>query len=288
MKGTTGIKTLGLVLLLVPILISFFAGAVYAQPWSRLALDEGGVGEDVQLQRFADNTLDSVVWSANMEGGIFRAEWDSGWGSWTEYLPGRGAYGVEAIKLGSTEHVLAATGTMGIWYEDDPPTYGEWQRPNGDLAYPDNWEYVWTHDVAFYCDENGDYGVTPEDSFFVILTQDVTTANPHQNRGIYRWSGVQSPDNYFKRVDADDNDDPARGFMHFWRDLSDGNVLYVTAEDGIYKLWGEYRHPRFEKLPPQTKLEDLPIAWPPADLPPLPAMPQVDRAPACMMGRMER
>jgi hypothetical protein len=71
-------------------------------------------------------------------------------------------------------------------------------------------------------------------------------------------------------VDKHNNDDPSRRFANFWRDLEDGNVLYVTSTDGIYKLYGSYTSPQFEKLPVNTKLEDLPIARPPANLRPLP------------------
>jgi len=288
MKGTNGILIHGLTLTLILLGLSLWPSAAYAQ-WTRLPMQEGGVPEDIQLLRRANNAFGDTVWSANMETGLFRATWSpnqSTWSSWSEHLPGRGILGVDAIRTDS-EYVLAATGSWGLYYEANPTPSGstsDWHRPNGDLAYPDAWDTAMTHDAAFYCDTSGSYPSNPQTQYFAILFVGLSTTN--QNAGIYRWTGT-SP-NYFSRVDkAHDYDDP-RSFMHFWRDLGDPNVLYVTAEDGIYKLWGEYRHPRFEKLPPQTKLEDLPIAWPPADLPPLPAMPQVDRAPACMMGRIER
>jgi len=277
MKSTIGIKTPGLVWLSVLILLSFFPGAVHAQ-WTRLGLDEGGVGEDVQLLRLSNNSLGDVVWSANMEGGVFRAVHSSGaWQSWTEYLPGRGMFGVEAICVEDTdyvdmEYVLAATGTMGLWYNQwyiqNPPAAGEWQRPPSNLLYPDNWEHVWTHDAAFFCNTNGSWPQSPEDSFFVILSD--TIGDPVQFKpGIYRWDPTLQPPN-FTRVDAASAITDPRGFGHFWRDLEDGNVLYVTSPDGIYKLSGSYTSPKFEKLPATTKLEDLPIDRPPANLPPLP------------------
>jgi len=97
MKGTNGISTVALTLFFVLLGLSLSLSTVHAQ-WTRLALDEGGVGEDVQLLRLENNSLGDVVWSANMEGGVFRAVHSSGaWQSWTEYLPGRGMFGVEAI-----------------------------------------------------------------------------------------------------------------------------------------------------------------------------------------------
>jgi len=260
MKNATGIKTAGLVLL-VPILLGFWAGAVHAQ-WTRLAFDGGGVGMDVQHVRLSDNSLADIVWSANMEGGFFRATWsEDSWGTWTEYLPGRFAFGQDAIYLGSlesTECVLAATGTMGIWYKGYPTAGGEWPRPNGYL-YPDTWDSVFTHDVAFFRNTNGTWPQSPEDSFFVILRDTVFVGN-NQNPGIYRWRSA--PNNDFYRVDAANNNDPSRDFSNFWRDLGDGNVLYVTSPDGIYKLYGSYTRPKFEKLPPGTRLEDLPVDLP--------------------------
>jgi len=122
MKGTNGISTVAVTLFFVLLGLSLSLSTVQAQ-WTRLGLDEGGVGEDVQLLRLEDNSLGDVVWSANMEGGLFRATWSGGsWGSWSEYLPGRGAFGVEAIRIGSTEYVLGATGTMGLWYAENPAT----------------------------------------------------------------------------------------------------------------------------------------------------------------------
>ncbi len=88
--------------------------------------------------------------------------------------------------------------------------------------------------------------------------------------GIYRWS---AGDPHFTRVDAASPTSNSGGFSNFWRDLEDGNVLYVTSPDGLYKLSGPYTSPKFEKLPANTKLEDLPIERPPANLPPLPARP---------------
>ena len=80
MQAKIWIKALRLALLLVFALSTPFPCILQAQTWYRLGLDEGGVGEDLQLLRLSDNSLGDVVWSANMEGGLFRATWSNG--SW--------------------------------------------------------------------------------------------------------------------------------------------------------------------------------------------------------------
>jgi hypothetical protein len=247
MKGTNGISTVAVTLFFVLLGLSLSLSTVQAQ-WTRLGLDEGGVGEDVQLLRLEDNSLGDVVWSANMEGGLFRAAHSSGaWQSWTEYLPGRFMFGVEAICDEDTEHVLAATGTLGIWYAENPTPSSDWDPPNG-YDYPDEWKNVWTHDAAFFCNTDGNWPDTPPDSFFVILRD--TIGDPVQFKpGIYRWL---EPDDDFKRVDAALPTSNSRGFGHFWRDLSIPNVLYSIMgpgtgyNGGLCKISGDYADPDFE------------------------------------------
>jgi hypothetical protein len=102
-----------------------------AQTWIRQPIDGGGVAEDQQLLcHDVETDAENVLWSACMEGGVFRSEWNDvseAWDPWTEYLPGRFMYGVEAICVEDTdyvdmEYVLAATGTMGLWYAENPAT----------------------------------------------------------------------------------------------------------------------------------------------------------------------
>lgn len=102
MSGKNGLlKTEpGITLLLVFSLC--FALPVFAQNWERLELAGGGVAEDVQLV-YHDSTNDSwdQVWSACANGGLFRSEYNSGWGSWTGYNYGVHFRGVDAIEVNS-------------------------------------------------------------------------------------------------------------------------------------------------------------------------------------------
>lgn len=110
------------------------------------------MGLDVQhVRRQLYNTLLDTVWSANMEGGFFRSKYNytsHTWDPWTEHLPGWFAFGTDAFKADS-EYVLAATGTMGLWYAQNPANGGSWLRPNESAPYPAAWEAVlaWTR----YC-----------------------------------------------------------------------------------------------------------------------------------------
>ncbi|RJP79626.1 MAG: hypothetical protein C4524_05020 [Candidatus Zixiibacteriota bacterium] len=240
------------------------ASSALAQ-WQRLTSDEGGVPEDLGILIHSDNTLGDTLWSASMEKCLYRSVWDDNadqWGAWEEFGPSQMMYGVDAVRIGATEHVLGAGDPGGVWYKQNPHgTTGEWEHPisvpNG---YPQIWDKrAWCHDVAFFCNTDGTWPVTPSDSFFVILSYDLNLLGSNYNAGIYRWGGDLIPVD-FKRVDASSSTSDGRGFGHFWRDLGDGNVLYVTDDQGgLYKLWGLYSHPNFEKLPAGTKLEDLPV-----------------------------
>jgi hypothetical protein len=74
-------------------------------PRSQLA--EGGVPEDLQLVRCeAGNVQADTVWSAEMEGGLFRSICSGGtWQPWVEYL----------LERDSEKLVVKNTATDGIF-----------------------------------------------------------------------------------------------------------------------------------------------------------------------------
>jgi hypothetical protein len=138
-----------------------------AQNWTRLPLPEGGVAENVNLILNADNTLGDTVWCANMDPTLFRSTWSSGsWGSWTEHQPGRGMLGVDAIRIGDTEYVLAATSRAGVRYKENPTGYGDWDYANYEY-YPTTWHWVRTHDAAFCCSTRSGLIFRPRSSIWL-------------------------------------------------------------------------------------------------------------------------
>ncbi len=238
------------------------AGGRAVGQWHALELEGGGVAHDLQLV-YHDNPNDArdQVWAACMNTGSYRATWSNGaWSAWTEHLAGRGILGIDAVEVSGTEYVLAAGGNNGVWYKNGT---NAWDRPPNLEFYPAAWKWVRVHDAAFYWPTPS--GSPGESQYFMLLHEKISE---QVKPGIYRWDNVNR---VFAR--ADGLGDNSYFFSHFYRDINNPNILYVTSPDGIYKLYGSYTVPKFEKLPAETKLEDLPIARPPAGLPPLPARP---------------
>ena len=247
--------------------------------WTRFGLDGGGVAHDVQLLRHDDaSPVNNELWSVSMSSGYYRAEWSSGaWSDWTAYQPGKSGLGVDAIEVSGTEYVLVGTSGNGVQFCDDP-TAGSptWNWPGGSTVFPELWKYSRVRDAAFFWPQ-GSNPTSPEGQYYFLLATPVWNsagtaiiANP----GVYRWNSTT-----FARVDETYWDDDPHFYFRFYRDMAEPDILYLTASDGIYKLYGSYASPKFEKLSANTKLDDLPIARPPADLPPLPgeAAVRIDR-----------
>jgi len=226
----------------------------WAQDWTEMPLDEGGVGQDVQIQRLADNSFGDVLWSANMESGVLRCvnnigSPDYNWGAWEDFMRHIGFLGVDAIKIGANEHVLAASDHVGVYYRQNPTTTTDmWDYPITQY-YPANWKKMRIHDAAFFYDPTSGYGTLPEEQYLVILAEDYNPTG-QLNLGIYRWTG--SSPYYFQRID-DLSTDP-RGFEYFWRDLGNANVLYTVMNGGVgyngslCKISGSYSAPAFDAI----------------------------------------
>ncbi len=244
-----------------------------------LPMDEGGSVEDLQLV-YHDQCSDvpNEVWAACGNTGFYRSTWVGGagnpWSAWAQYLPVKKGYGVDAIEVGGTEYVLCASQGIGLWYGSGltGSFNPNWARPNGEIPYPDAWNQAGTHDVAFYWPEDG-FGPNPnpQSQYYVILTGEINEQGQTYLPGLYWWDNTP-PDIGF--VPVENQPLQPRSYSHFYRDVSNKNVLYVTAPNAIYKLSGPYGRETFVKLPASTRLEDLPIARPPhpatAGLPPLP------------------
>jgi len=273
-KIRSNVSALGIYLILGLLAL---ADAAYPEPWDRHPAErEGGVIND-----FAYNPDNGMLCAVAMENGLWQMTYDNGWpAQWNEHLPGKGFLGVDAIYHtpsggSATEYVLGAS-NKGVWYKAAPITTAGWDRPNLDLYYPDAWNFARVHDAAFYHDGTS-YSNDPQDKFFVILAKGGVPPSDY-NPGLYRWDETQQP-LVFARVDEPYYYSTLHEYGHFYRDKGDPNILWVTSPHGIYKLYGSYASPKFEKLSANTKLDDLPIARPPADLPPLPgeAAVRIDR-----------
>jgi hypothetical protein len=246
--------------------------------WYMLGMDEGGVVSDLQ-QVYHSSTGEPrhQLWATCMNGGIYRSVWNStsqSWSQWDYYLLGKKGYGLDVVEKPSTvhtEYVLFATGNLGIWYGelncdyqnlDYPTTSAQWRRPNG-AGYPADWGHTSTQDVAFFWPTSGIGNIDLETQYYVILSGGFTYGTTTWNPGIYMWVYPS-----FQRVDESSPQATGHAYGHFYRDEADKNVVYVTSAEGIYKLSGPYGRETFEKLPPGTKLEDLPVALPPIAKPP--------------------
>ncbi len=236
--------------MLCVVLIGQIALAQTTPGWQRHTLSGGGVCHDLEMAQGYATHLDPV-WASCGNNGAYRAEWtdQNGWGNWTEYLTGKYVFGVDVIvkTLTWTEYVLTASGNFGVHYNTSTTgTFSNvWERPNG-LKYPDDWNTVATHDVAFYHDNtSGPWPETPEDSFYVVLNEIVDPLGNSKNPGLYFWNTTLTPDN-FERFDAENNDDHPQYFDHFWRDLSDKNKLWIVKKldenttGALYRLSGGY------------------------------------------------
>jgi len=251
-------------------LLIHYPSILPAQTWTRLGGGEqdGGVVEDIQLLSSAETGADPVIWAASMGTGLFRNSWTSNsWDhDWTEFLPGKGFFGVDAITVTSgpttTEHVIAGTGMFGILYQS--ATGGNfsltgWNRPQGWPAPPDPLDYTLVHDVAFHY-ESGSYADPPTDKYFAIFVEaNAELGGPAS--GLYRWNGALQPPN-FSRADGSDPDEE-RDFQHFYRDKEDKNALYVIGEEDpstgedikLYRISGSYSSPDFDDMDLATMID---------------------------------
>jgi hypothetical protein len=203
----------------------------FGQDWVRIPIAKGGVVFDVQQLVNASGSATNAVWVTNYENGAYRSNYSSGWGSWVQCLPGRGTLGIEAVKDGATEYVMAAT-DGGLYYRENPPTSGgpdyctNWRHPNGVPPYPAELG-VEFNDAAFYFHPTNHYA-NAETQFFALLVTHVSTNNWF--KGIYRWD---YNDNEFDRVDTCGTSPHDHNFYHIMRDLDAQNVLY-TVKGAIY------------------------------------------------------
>jgi len=211
--------------------------------WERVAsgIASGGVIPDIQTLDVPGSSAD-VVWAASMGTGLFRNVWDGDWDNdWSEYLPGKGFLGVDAIYhtpgggAGTpTEYVLGGS-NKGVWYKAAPITTTGWDRPNGD-DYPHTSPTWWTlariHDAAFYNNGSG-YANDPQTQYFVILAAGGVPPASY-NAGIYKWDNTN---NDFDRVDQPYYYSDAKDFDHFYRDKGSSNILYVIS-DKLYQISG--------------------------------------------------
>jgi len=276
MKRTNTIHRLACAAIAGAALLLILCGMAAAQQlgqWTRFDLDGGGVAHDIQLLKHDDaSPVNNEIWSVSMSSGYYRATWSSGsgWSNWTAYQPGKSGLGVDAIEVSGTEHVMVGTGGHAVQYCNNPTAASPtWDWPNGYTNFPALWRFSRVHDAAFYWPD-GSNPTNPEGEYFFILAANVYNNVPALVAvpGIYRWTG-SSPD-YFARVDESGWTSTKHTYWRFYRDIDHPNILYVTSPEGIFKLSAHYNHPKFEKLPAESKLENLPIAGPPTDLPPLP------------------
>jgi len=230
-----------------------------AGQWIELPLAEGGVAQDVQILRQANNEPGEVLWSANMESGLFRSEFQSGagtWGPWESYMRHTGFLGVDAIQTGGHEHVLAGGAFTGGYYQRDPAGVSAlWDRPNALAHGPllDHWQYVRAHDVAFYAYPNGTYPADPQTKYLVIVSEDNHPAGSVYEAGIYQWTGTAPK--FYRRVDSQYGG--PRGYHYFWRDLGDPNLMYTikarpkgSGEAGaLCLIRGGYDNLHFQEIP---------------------------------------
>jgi hypothetical protein len=170
---------------------------------------------------------------------------------------GKGFLGVDAIYTGVTEYVMGAGGGFGAWYESSTNgNFTNWGRSGGEnypSAIGNDWRNARLHDAAFWY-ESGSYATPPSQKYIVLLAADIQFPGQTTIPGwIYKW------DVDFSQFDRIDAGTAKRGVTRIWRDMSNANVQYVQAQDGIYKLSGSYQDIKIEKLPKGTKVGDLNI-----------------------------
>jgi hypothetical protein len=252
--------------------------SVRAENWERMSGTQGGGVPEKIIYVCHDNLDNSSppnsvyepsnqVWAASMGNGIYRTTVSAyqgypdnlTWATWTERQPGKKCFGVDAIEVGGVEHVLSATGGMGGWYTNSTGSFS-FDRTGNPLAFPDAWRHACLHDAAFFWPTSGN-PTDPENHYYVILTSAAGENAP----GIYYWDGDYHT--FIRIVEEGNTSQAAATYSHFYRDLANKNVVYATSDHAIYKLSGPYGRETLEKLPSSTKLEDLPIAKPPKNLP---------------------
>jgi hypothetical protein len=232
--------------------------------WQRLDLAGGGVPEDLEKVRIRRSTTDSTdaVWATGMGSGLFRSEWNgSSYGTWHEYLTGKGIFGVDVISgdsAGATwEYVLAGAAGQGVIYaRSSTGTFPNiWNRPNnGQNQYPhssnNDWRLVTAHDVAFYCKPDSTYPINPDSQYFVIMYDPDSTVGIN-NDGIYKWNYTS---HIFDRI-GNPIGDSSRAYSHFYRDMSDPNVLYVlggsatpNGNNNLWRISGAYNNLSFTRM----------------------------------------
>jgi hypothetical protein len=261
----------------------FVTASALAQYRTFIPMDYGGIPEDIQLVYREDQQAQNVVWSACMNNGFYRTTRNGNtFDTWTEYLPGKAGFGVEAISVGtssSVEHVILCSAGQGLFYgSSSTGQFSSWDRPGGAQDYPRDWKEACHTDAAFWLPATGSYPSSPIDKFYMILGGKIKVDNHDFYPGIYRWTGTGTYKYSTTRLDAPSADSDYT-YSPFYRGLENPNVLYVIrrtkeGQNGwsvktgeIYKLSGPYGNEAFEPLPPGTKLEDLPIAKLPKNLP---------------------
>jgi hypothetical protein len=202
-----------------------------AEGWELLQMDHGGVVEDMQLVYHANPaTSRDQVWAACMNGGIYRSTWNTGssaWNTFSQYIPGKKAFGIDAIEVNGTEYVLCASQGLGLRYTASSsssfsPT---WDWPNGQAVYPDAWKHCGTNDAAFYWPSSGTPG-NPQQQFYVILTGAVDET-PQPDAGLWRWNNTSGQEGFLRLTNQPAG---AHAYSHFYRDLRQPNVLYVIKK----------------------------------------------------------
>jgi hypothetical protein len=195
------------------------------------------------------------IWACRKDGKLFSLTANAD--SWTpvdSFMADVKVAGVDAVEIGGAEYILAASADRGIFYGFKQGSSVVWQRPYEPL--PSLWMHTNVPDAAFFWPPPSEiFNPTirpPRSRYYVVRA----------NGGIYCWVRMMSN---FNLLPSTQN----ILLQKFYRDQTNPNILYITSSDGLYKLSGPYGNETFEKLPPGTKLKDLPIAFPPKNLPPI-------------------
>jgi hypothetical protein len=227
-----------------------FAASVSSQPLQRICMDFGGIPEDVQVV-YGENpaTPQPVVWSACMDNAFFRTTRNAYpdnqvFEPWSEYLPGKAGFGVEAILVqGSTqdvEHVILCSAGQGLFYDSSTNAqFTSWDRPGGAANYPLAWKLACHTDAAFWLPASGSFPADPIAQFYMT-----GSANGYQP-SIYRW---YSDAITYIPLDPPPQQGPPNSYRPFQRDVANPNVLYVIKCLGLNSDYQIVRSGRLYKL----------------------------------------
>jgi hypothetical protein len=157
----------------------------------------------------------------------------------------------DTLTVNGIRHIIAPVRDHGIFVSvSNMP--GKWFRPNT-ILFPRELWWMDINDVVYWRGAHQKYYRGPEDEYVILLDN---AGNPPYagQSGIYQWISFT---NSFFRLDQPHPNASSKVFDRIYHHKTNGEILYVVADDGIYQLTGPYSSMKIEKLPDGTKLVDL-------------------------------